>query len=74
MQFYSPDDIAGVIAYATDRGVRVVPEVDVPAHSACFAPLVPTHGVRFCDSTNQQLYNDFATKCGAGCAAAGGGG
>jgi len=30
--FYSADDYADVIAYAAARGIRVVPEIDVPGH------------------------------------------
>ena len=31
---YSPQDIADLIAYARERGVRIIPEIDMPGHSA----------------------------------------
>ena len=31
---YSTSDVRGLVAYATDRGIRVVPELDAPAHAA----------------------------------------
>ncbi|KAL3479016.1 glycoside hydrolase superfamily [Aspergillus californicus] len=33
-EIYSHDDLRSVVAYARVRGVRVIPEVDMPAHSA----------------------------------------
>ena len=32
-QYYSTTDITDLVQYATARGVRIVPEVDVPAHT-----------------------------------------
>ena len=31
---YTPEDLAGLVLYAQRRGVRVVPEYDMPAHSS----------------------------------------
>ena len=31
--FYSQADIRELVSYAADRGVRIVPEFDVPGHS-----------------------------------------
>jgi hexosaminidase len=32
-QYYTQDEVRQVVAYATDRGIRVVPEFDMPGHS-----------------------------------------
>lgn len=32
--FYTQDDMRDIVRYAADRHIRVIPEIDVPAHSA----------------------------------------
>lgn len=60
-QFYSKDDAAHLLQFAAERGIRIVPEIDVPAHSAAFVPLKPL-GVEFCDDSNTLLYNNPANN------------
>merc|ERR1719158_2075813 len=38
---YTPDDLAAIVAHGRLRGVRVVPEFDLPAHCASWAQGVP---------------------------------
>jgi N-acetyl-beta-hexosaminidase len=63
VRHYTTADVATIVDYAKDRGVRVVPEVDLPGHAMGFAPARNTSqrgdGLRFCNtSTLVQLFAD----------------
>ena len=45
--FYTQSDMASLIKYAQARGVRVIPEVDVPAHAWGLRPL-KAKGLSYC--------------------------
>ncbi len=43
-QFYAQAEIRDVVAYARERGVRVVPEFDIPGHATSWLPGYPALG------------------------------
>ena len=45
-QYYTQEDIRKVVAYAARRGIRVVPEVDMPGHASAILTAYPELGSR----------------------------
>ena len=43
-QFYTQAEVRDLVAYAAERGVRVVPEIDIPAHTAAILAAYPELG------------------------------
>lgn len=39
--YYSHQDISSVVRYATERGIRVVPEIDLPGHTTALGAAYP---------------------------------
>ncbi|MDW8847634.1 family 20 glycosylhydrolase [Erwinia sp. MMLR14_017] len=39
--FYTQDQMKAIVQYAADRGVRVVPEIDLPGHATALAAAMP---------------------------------
>lgn len=43
-RFYTQDEVRGIVAYARQRGVVVVPEIDMPGHADAAVKAYPEHG------------------------------
>jgi hexosaminidase len=43
--YYTLDDLAEIAAYAAERGVTVVPEIDLPGHAAALLAAYPRYGI-----------------------------
>ena len=63
--YWNASDVHDIVQHASDRGIRVMPEVDLPGHAAAFVPLAGATGVQFCTNESStpgmlpsQLYDD----------------
>jgi N-acetyl-beta-hexosaminidase len=73
-QHYTVDELKTLVAYASDRGVRVVPELDMPGHVTSWLVAHPEWGAEACDPSqgfgvhkgclnplNESVYDALAT-------------
>ena len=42
--YYTQDQIIDIVAYASDLGIRVIPEIDVPGHASAILTAYPEYG------------------------------
>jgi hypothetical protein len=58
-KFWTQDEVRELVVYARLRGVRLIPEMEMPQHARCLLPLVKTQGLQFCNvSFPVMLYDD----------------
>ncbi|MCY0938170.1 beta-N-acetylhexosaminidase [Streptomyces sp. H34-S4] len=58
--FYTQDDLREIVAYAAERHVRVVPEIDVPGHSQAAIAAYPELGnTDVVDTAALQVWDDW---------------
>lgn len=43
--FYTQDELRGLVRYAADRGITIVPEIDLPGHAQALVAAYPEFGV-----------------------------
>ena len=57
-QFYTQDEIREIIAYAAERHIEVIPEIDMPGHATAFIKTFPhlDGGHRSVNPANPELY------------------
>nr|WSX51640.1 beta-N-acetylhexosaminidase [Streptomyces sp. NBC_00974] len=61
--FYTRDDIREIVAYAADRHVRVVPEIDVPGHSQAAIAAYPELGnADVVDTAALEVWDDWGVN------------
>lgn len=53
---YSPGDVAEIVAYAKERGIRVMPELDMPGHFSAILSAYPEYS---CDGSEIEMPGRF---------------
>ena len=52
-QYYTQAEIRDLVAYAADRGIRIVPEIDLPAHTGAIMTAYPELAANAFDPSNR---------------------
>lgn len=52
-QFYTQAEIRDIVAYAADRGIRVIPEIDMPGHTGAILSAYPELSASTFDPANR---------------------
>ncbi len=52
-RFYTQDEVRELVAYASDRGVRIVPEIDLPGHTGAILAAYPELSAGPIDPSNR---------------------
>ena len=62
-RFYTQDEIREIVAYAAERNIEVMPEIDMPGHATAFTKTFPQFnaGHRTVNPANEELYTVLDT-------------
>jgi hypothetical protein len=52
--YWTQAEVKGLVQYAADRGIRVVPEFDLPGHARAMLSLASSRGLEFCGAPPHQ--------------------
>lgn len=62
-RFYTQEDIREIVAYASERNIEVIPEIDMPGHATAFTKTFPQLdcGKRTVNPASEELYTVLET-------------
>lgn len=64
--FYSHNDIATIVAFARARGIRIIPEFDIPGHAGGLCANLKGEGLQCCLNTGPRGHDDQIVNDAAG--------
>ena len=56
-EFYTQEEIKQIVSYANDRGIMVIPEIDVPGHATAILTALPEIGSAYSANGEIKKYN-----------------
>ena len=62
-KYYTQDEIREIVAYAAERNIMVIPEIDMPGHASAFVKVFPEFDGkhRTVNPANEKLYDVLST-------------
>ena len=63
-EFYTEAELKALIEYGADRGIRLIPEIDIPAHAS---PCMQQLDMAWCSDTTLPAHNACSTSFGTPC-------
>lgn len=64
--YYTQDEIKSIVKYADERGILIVPEIDVPGHATALLTAYPHIGSKYRKDSNEQSQATYTIERNSG--------
>lgn len=64
--YYTQEEIKNIVKYADERGILIVPEIDVPGHATALLTAYPEIGSKYKKDPKEQMQSSYSLERDAG--------
>lgn len=64
--YYTQEEIKSIVKYADERGILIVPEIDVPGHATALLTAYPEIGSKYIKDPREQLQSGYSLERNSG--------